>query len=349
MDLAQLAEYDGHELVVSFREPACGLRGFIGIHSTRLGPATGGTRYVSYASERDALRDALRLSRAMTSKCALAGVPYGGGKAVIMRDPKKPKSVALLRAYANVVNSLGGNYTTGEDVGIDMHDIRILHKRSKFINGVRGDLGPWAARGVFEAMCAALRAVYGTSSFRGRTLAVKGLGKVGLGLCQLAAAAGAKRIVAGDVSPDAVRAAKKLLPQLVIVRPEAVIRERADVFAPCALSGDLAMRSIRKLRAGIVCGGANNQLATPADGARLHKAGIVYVPDYLANAGGLIAIVGEMRKGKYNKAWVERKVCGIGRTTAKVLALSAKRRKPLVDVADTIVRDRLSKTKARSR
>jgi leucine dehydrogenase len=185
MNISSLPEFDGHESVHFIADKISGLRSFIAIHNTNRGPATGGTRYWHYENEREALRDALKLSRAMTYKCALADVPFGGGKAVILAN-KKPKTKALFEAYARGVNLLGGHFTTGEDVGIAEHDLRVMQKESKYINGrpgLAGELGPWAALGVFSAMQAALKAVFGNFEFRGKTFAVKGIGKVGGGLC----------------------------------------------------------------------------------------------------------------------------------------------------------------------
>ena len=337
LNFKELPGFDNHELVVHHNDPATGLRGFIAIHNTNLGPATGGTRYWRYAGDEEALADALRLSRAMTYKCALAGVPFGGGKSVIMADPRRPKNAAFLRAYARKVDVLNGLYTTGEDVGISDSDVHVMAKESRFINGARGagDLAPWAARGVFYGMQAALKARYGTDDMFGRTIAVKGLGKLGFFLCKLINDAGGN-LIGADVSDSALRAARRAFPKMKIVRPTEIHKQEVDIYSPCALGNEFGAPTVAQLKCAIVCGGANNQLVTREDGARLHKRSILYVPDYLANAGGLINVVGEFHKGGYSRAWVEKKTKDIRSTAAKVIALSQKTRKSTSEVADEL-------------
>ena len=341
MNITSLPEFDGHESVTFLHDRAAGLRSFIAIHNTNLGPATGGTRYAHYASEEEALKDALNLSRAMTYKCALADVPYGGGKGVIMAN-RKPKTKVLVAAYARGVNILGGRFTTGEDVGITEHDLRVMQKESKYVNGrpgLAGELGPWAALGVFSAMRAALKAIFGDSRIEGKTFAVKGLGKVGSELCAHIGKEGGT-IMAADIDPLAIRRAKARFPKIKIVSPKEIPFVKADVFAPCAMGGDFTAETIKKLKCAIVCGGANNQLTSREDGTRLHKRGILYVPDYVANAGGLINVAGEMRKNGYHRAWVERKVLGIRNTVSEIIELSHATKKPMHEVADRLAEAR---------
>ena len=337
----KLPEFDRHKLVAAFADEASGLRGFIGIHNTNLGPATGGTRYWRYASERDALRDVLKLSRAMTYKCALAGVPYGGGKAVIVKNPRRLKGPALLRAYARVINLFNGSFYTGEDVGMTEQDVEFLARHSRFINGLpgrAGDPAPWAALSVFYATEAGLKALYGSASMEGKAFAIKGLGKVGSELARLITERGGM-VYGADTAPDAVKKAARRFPRIKIVRPSEIHRMPVDVFSPCALGGDFNGRTIAHLKCAMICGGANNQLASPADGARLHERGILYVPDYVANAGGLINVCEEWNKDGYRREAVTRKVAAVGRTVSHILGLARRQNKPTSAVADRMAED----------
>jgi glutamate dehydrogenase/leucine dehydrogenase len=329
-------EFDNHEAVINFLDIKSGLRAFVAIHNTNLGPATGGTRYLSYKKEEDALKDALRLSKAMTYKCALAGVPYGGGKAVIMA-PKK-RSVALFKAYAERINLLKGSYTTGEDVGIEEKDLRVMHEISPYINGrpaVGGALAPWTALGIEKAIEPALYSVYGSASFSGRKFAVKGLGKIGLALVERILEKGGE-VYGADVNAKVVEEAKKIFPELKIVSTHKIRSLKVDVFSPCALGGEIDQKALRELKCSIVCGGANNQLANNNIGEKLHRKGILYIPDYLANAGGLINIVAEMRPQGYSENWVRDRVLNIKNTSKKVIVLSTKTNSPASEVADKL-------------
>lgn len=336
LEIERLPEFDNHELVSYFYDKKTGLRGFVAIHNTNLGPAAGGTRYWPYPSEEDALRDVLNLSKAMTYKCALAGVPYGGGKAVIIANPQKPKTRNFLAAYTRVVNLLKGNFITGEDAGIDERDIDILTKHSKFIVGRKskgGDLSPWAALGVFSAIQAALSFVFGENHIERKTFTIKGLGKVGGELIGLIYASGG-RVIGADINSEKVALARKRFPGIKIVKPEAIHKQKCDVFVPCALGCEINSLTIKEFNCPIVCGAANNQLCEPEDGLLIHRRGILYVPDYLANAGGLINVVGELRKGGYNRKWVEAKCLGIRKTTFEILKLSKKKNLPTSVIAD---------------
>lgn len=328
-----LPEFDSHEAVVSIFDGTVGLRGFIALHSTVRGPATGGTRYAVYASETDALRDALRLSRAMTYKCALADVPYGGGKAVLIKDPDHAGSKALLRAYADRVNMLGGYFYTGQDVGISENDVAVMREVTPFVGSKAGNLGQWAALGVFHAMKASLRETLGSSSFAGRTVAVKGLGKLGFPLCEMIYRAGGNLIIA-DVDDAAVKRALRAFPNAKAVDPHAVHQQTVDVYSPCALGREFNEKTVGELKCKLVCGGANNQLASNKDGILLYERGIQYVPDYLANAGGLISVMDERGRGGYHRIRVMRKIKKIGETARNVIRRAAKERRPASEVAD---------------
>ncbi len=338
-NITDFKEFDGHEAVLFAHDRPSGLRAFIVIHNTNIGPATGGTRYAAYVSEEDALREALRLSRAMTYKCALAGVRHGGGKGVIIANPKADRR-KIFAAYAQAVNRLGGWFTTGEDVGVGEHDIAAMRKYSRFVNGRRGqagDLGPWAARGVFKAMLSAAAVVFGSADLLGKTVAVKGLGKVGLNLCKLLSAAGAN-IVAADVSREAVIVARRSIPGIQIVPTARIHRERLDIYGPCAMGGEFTTKTAKEVRASIICGGANNQLATPEVDAAFRRRGVVYVPDYVANAGGLIAVAGELDARGWSRKRVARKIENIGTTVHKILLVSERTRRPTGAVADAMAR-----------
>lgn len=338
MTISALKEFDGHELVSFVADEEAGLKAFIAIHNTRLGPATGGTRYWNYRSETEAIRDVLKLSRAMTYKCALARVPYGGGKGVIISNSRNSHKKRILAAYAEKVNLFNGKFTTGEDVGIYEVDIKIMLKHSPFINGrpsVAGDPSPWAALGIFCAIQGALENVFGSPDVSGRSVAVKGIGKVGMCLCELLHKHGAL-IVAADINSKRVRLAREKFPGIRIVSPLDIHKQKVDVYAPCALGDEFNKKTIPHLRCGIICGGANNQLASREDGDRLHSWGILYVPDYVANAGGLINVVAELDKRGYSRRRVIRKVKGIRNTAKRIIRFSEKHNRPTSEVADQL-------------
>ena len=347
-NLQSFEEFDNHELVASLVDRKSGLRGFIAIHNTNLGPAAGGTRYWHYRSEQDALRDALRLSKAMTYKCALARVPHGGGKGVIIANSNHHTRKDFLVAYAKRVNLLNGSFYTGEDVGLTKEYVETLTRNSRFIIGrerLAGNPSPWAAKGVFYAMQAALEAVFGSQEVEGHTFAISGVGKVGEMLCDLIYRQGGEVVVA-DINADRIKSVKRKFPRIAVVSPSEIHKQRVDVYAPCALGNEFNKKTIPHVRAQIICGGANNQLASPEDGNRLHSWGILYVPDYLANAGGLINVVAEIDSGGYSRKKVERKVKGIKNTAKKIIELSAKKNKPTSEVADRLAEEIFLKKKA---
>lgn len=341
LPIEKMSEFDGHEMVSFINDERTGLRGFIAIHNTRLGPATGGTRYWTYNSEKDALRDVLKLSRAMTYKCALAGVAYGGGKGVIMRNSRRPKNDALLQAYARAVNLFNGSFYTGEDVGMTEHDVEFLAGHCKFINGLpgrAGDPAPWAALGVFHSIEASLEAVFGTAAMEGRIFAIKGLGKLGSELARLIFEQGGE-VYGADISADAVKKAAKRFPKLKIIKAAEIHKIKADVFSPCALGGDFNGKTILQLNSDIVCGGANNQLVSVRDGARLQEQDVLYIPDYVANAGGLISVAEEWNPTGYHAENVRRKVAAIKKTAAHIIEKSRRDHMPTSIVADRMAED----------
>lgn len=285
------------EAVVRLGDPETGLTGVIVIHSTRLGPAAGGCRFLDYPSDAAALTDALRLAEGMSYKNALAGLPLGGGKAVIRRPAGTFVRAALFRAFGRAVAALDGRYITAEDVGTRVEDMLSVADATVHVAGLPatqgapgGDPSPWTALGVFKAMEVAVRRRLG-AELGDVTVAVQGLGQVGFALCEMLHQAGARLIVAEPRSDVAARAAARFGAE--IMNSRALLEARADVLAPCALGGVLTAESVARLRAQVVCGAANNQLATPAQGAELADRAILYAPDYLVNAGGIINVAAE--------------------------------------------------------
>ncbi|MGI8931683.1 MAG: Leu/Phe/Val dehydrogenase [Sphingomicrobium sp.] len=288
-------DFDAHEALHFVTDQASGLRAIIAMHSTHLGPAAGGTRFWPYADDADALTDALRLSRGMSYKNAMAGLPLGGGKAVILAHADRAKSPELLAAFGRAIDRLGGNYVTAEDVGMSVADMIAIRKQTEFVAGlpaeggeVGGDPGPHTSLGVFLGIKAAVKRALGKDSLAGLHLALQGAGSVAGGVARLAAAEGAKLSIA-DVDRDRVQ---RLSAETgaAIVSPDDVLALEADVLSPCALGAILTEQSIAELNAPIVAGGANNQLATREDGQRLAARGILYAPDYVMNAGGIINV-----------------------------------------------------------
>lgn len=301
---AELHAFGGpaHEQIVHCYDPPTGLRAIVAIHSTALGPALGGTRFREYADEDAALDDVLRLSRAMTYKNACAGLDHGGGKAVILGNPATDKSEPLLRAYGRFLASLGGRYITACDVGTYVTDMDVIAREcppgSNWVtgrspeDGGAGDSGVLTAFGVFQGMRAAAAHAWGEPTLRGRRVAVSGVGKVGRRLIGHLLADGAT-VLAGDVSPPAVEAVRATHPDVTFVTPDELLGADVDVFSPCALGGALTESNVGSLSARVVCGGANNQLATPRTATLLADAGVLYVPDFVVNAGGVIQVADE--------------------------------------------------------
>jgi valine dehydrogenase (NAD+) len=320
------ARFEGHEQVVFGSDDATGLRCIIAIHSTKLGPAIGGTRFRPYASDDEALTDVLRLSAAMTAKAACAGLDAGGGKAVIIGDPATDASEGLLRAYGRVIAGLGGRYVTACDIGTTPAHMATIGRETRWVTGKdtveggSGDSGVMTAHGVHLGMRAAAAAAFGDATLAGRHVAVQGLGKVGGRLVAHLVDEGAKVTVA-DVSEQAVDRVADL-PGVEVVGIDDVLLVDADVVSPNALGGVLDAVTIGRLHARVVCGGANNQLATPEDGARLHERGILFAPDYVVNAGGLIAVADELHPGGHDPARTRRRVDAIPATLTRIIERS---------------------------
>lgn len=287
--------FDDHESVHQFVDRASGLRAIIAIHSTMLGSAAGGCRYMHYPNSSDGLADALRLSRAMTYKNAMAGLPFGGGKGIVLGERATPKSAELLEAFGRAVQSLGGRYITGQDIGVAQRDLQYIARKTSYVAGVAGSSGtsndntsPWTALGVLLGIQAAVEYELKYNGLRDIRVAVQGVGKVGSELCRLLHSAGAK-IFVSDTNKIALDSLCDELPVVPVPFGD-IMRCEADVFSPCALGQILNAGNIPKLLARIVAGAANNQLATPADGDSLADRGILYAPDYIINAGGVISV-----------------------------------------------------------
>lgn len=307
--------------IVRLDDPDAGLEGLIVLHSTRLGPAAGGCRIWPYADMTEATADALRLAEGMTYKNALAGLPFGGGKTVIRQPAAGFDRTALFAAFGRAVDALGGRYVTAEDVGTSPADMEHVATATRYVAGLDrgagrpgGNPSPYTARGVFRAMEVAVARRLGRS-LEDVTVAVQGLGSVGFALCELLHAAGAKLVVAEQRSELAARAAVAFGAQLA--GTSTILEAKADVFAPCALGAVLDAQSIPRLKAHVVCGAANNQLATPEDGVRLAEKGVLYCPDYVVNSGGIVNVAGEYFG--WSTEEVERRIGAIGQTLGRVL------------------------------
>ncbi|MBI3633195.1 MAG: leucine dehydrogenase [Candidatus Vogelbacteria bacterium] len=341
--LHNFKEFDQHQAVYELTEHKSGLNGFISIHSTaNSGIAIGGTRYFVYASEDDAIRDALNLSRAMTYKCAITGINLGGGKAVLMAGGKG-KSPVMMDSYARAVNSLNGLFRTGEDVGINESDVIKMGEVSKYILGLPGaggDPSPWAALSVFRSIEAALEKVFDSEVVNGRTFAVKGVGKVGAELVRLLYDCGGEITIA-DIDSNRTTELSKKYPGVKIALPEDIHKMNVDLYAPCAMGGEFNVETANELNCKIVCGSANNQLAYKGIGKLMYNRGIIYVPDYLANAGGLINVADELDTGGYNNGRVKNNVLGIRDIVKRVLVNSTKEGRPTNEISDKFAEDLL--------
>jgi leucine dehydrogenase len=312
MGLFELTDKMGHEQVVYCNDPETGLKAIIAIHDTTLGPALGGCRFWDYQTEEEALVDVLRLSRGMTYKAAVAGLPLGGGKAVIIGDSKKLKSEAFFRSFGKFVNSLEGRYITAEDVNIKVQDINYVGEETKYVSGVTtrehgsGDPSPVTAYGVFQGIKASVKHQLNTDSLKGVRVAVQGTGAVGSYLCGYLKEEGADLTVA-DINQDAVKAISEKF-DAKIMDTHTIHSADVDVFAPCALGGIINDDTIPQLKAKIVAGGANNQLLEEdRHGMMLRESGILYAPDYVINAGGLINVCGELKQSTAEESLAEAK------------------------------------------
>jgi leucine dehydrogenase len=335
-------EFDQHESLSYVQDPASGLQAIIAIHSTALGPAAGGCRRWQYVSDADALTDALRLSRGMTYKNAVAGLKFGGGKAVILANDAAPKSPELFHAFGRAVENLNGSYITAEDVGCSVEDMHYVNQVTSYVSGLPksghsagGDPSPITALGVFYGIESAAKARLGADSLQGLRIAVQGVGHVGLHLCRLLHAAGATLLVS-DVDRSNLQLARDELP-VTEVGPAELLFSDVDVLAPCALGNILTSQTIPKIKAKIIAGAANNQLATTADGARLADRDILYAPDYVINAGGIINVAHEYL-GNSSEEQVRAEVARIPQRLELIFAEAKATRRPTNVIADDLAR-----------
>jgi len=332
----------GHEQVVLCHEPRSGLRAIIAIHDTTLGPSLGGVRHWHYPSDADALRDALRLSRAMTYKAAISGLDQGGGKAVVLAPASGGGGEAVFRALGRFIDTLGGRYIAAEDVGTSPREMEWISRETPWVTGVdpsvggSGDPSPYTAIGVFEGMRAACDHHFGTADLGGRRIVVQGCGHVGAPLVQMLCEAGAV-VECADLNDERAQVLAAVGARPV---PLAGLLEReCDVFAPCALGGGISDESIPLLRCQVICGAANNQLAHEGGAEALAARGITYAPDYVVNAGGIVNIAEELRG--YDPVRAERRCRAIGATTAAVLERAQHAGITPAAAADLIARERI--------
>ena len=335
-------EFRDHEDVVFACDRETGLSAIIAIHSTTLGPSLGGCRVWPYATSAEALTDALRLSRGMTYKNALAGLDLGGGKAVIIADPRKDKTPAMMEAFGRHVDRLSGTYITAEDVGVSPDDMEHISRATNHVRGTRatglGDPSPYTALGVFTGIRASARHVYGTDDLSGLTVSVQRLGHVGFDVTERLHEAGAKLVVSDIHAPSVLKAIETFGARAV--DPAEAHRVEADIFVPCALGAGLNATTIPQIQAKIVAGAANNQLQTAADGEALKARGILYAPDYAINAGGVISIALATPGG--NDEAVRVKTLAIGDTLTEIFERAKAEDRTPEQIADRIAEERLS-------
>ena len=336
-----------HEQVVFCHDPASGLKAIIGLYSTALGPGLGGTRFYPYATEADALTDVLALSQGMAYKNALAGLDLGGGKAVIIGDPRADKSEALLRAYGRFVESINGRYFTACDVGTFSPDMDVIARETSYVtgrtveHGGAGDSSVLTAFGVYQGMRASGEHVWGTTSLAGRTVGIAGVGKVGRHLVRHLVEEDA-RVVVTDVSTAALEAVTAAHPSVRVVdSTDALVAEQLDVFAPCALGHALTDTVVSTLSARVVCGGANNQLAHDGTAKLLTEKGITYAPDYCVNAGGVIQVADELDPNGFSFDRAKARATGIFDTTLAVLERAATEQITSAEAADRQAEQRM--------
>ena len=335
-----LPDFDAHEEIHFIDDEKCGLKAIIAVHSTHLGPAAGGARFWHYPKDAEALTDALRLSRGMSYKNAMAGLPLGGGKSVIVADSNRTKTPDLLHAFGKAVDHLGGRYVTAEDVGINVADMIEVARSTKFVAGlpnsagdVGGDPGPHTSLGVFLGIKAAVKRALGKDTLEGLHIAMQGAGSVATGVALHACAEGAKLTIADVDQAKAQKLADATSGE--VVSPDEILSLEADVVSPNALGAILTEQSIAALRAPIVAGGANNQLATPEDGQRVHQRGILYAPDYVINAGGIINVCTEYL-GDGDASLVRQRIEGIPVRLEQIWAESANTGRDPAAVADAM-------------
>lgn len=346
------AERRGHEQVVIFHYPQVGLKAVVGIHSTALGPALGGCRMRLYTDENQAIDDALRLSEGMTYKSALAGLDLGGGKSCIIADPKMVEGRReLFLQFGECLNHLGGRYITAEDMGTSVSDIMVMRERTKFAAGFAAEMGgggdpsPWTAYGVFQSILAASERRYGSRDLNGRTIALQGVGHVGMYLLKHVREAGAKVVVC-DTNTEALEQAKRDF-GVEVVSTEAIYDVECDIYSPNAIGQTVNSDTVKRLKCDIIAGAANNQLIDSSMHAELESRKILYCPDFVINAGGVISVGAEYVPGGWKESWVREKVNQIYHTLQRVLDESEKRGKFPEVVAVELAKERVQAAEAK--
>ena len=345
MSIFSHPDFDDHEGVYSFSDPASGLKTFIAVHNTNRGPASGGTRFWEYANDQEALTDVLRLSRAMSYKNAMAEIPLGGGKGVIIRPKGDFDRKALFSAYGRAVEKVGGQYITAEDVGVSPDDMEIIKTQTDYVAGLdegdaaSGDPSPHTADGIFRGLGVAVQHKLRVEGFGGLIVAIQGLGHVGYNLASRLHKSGARLIVADINSEVTAKAANEFKAQVVDINE--IHAQEVDIYAPCALGGAINTDTIEDINAFIIGGAANNQLKTTNMGEALRERDILYCPDYVLNAGGIINVASEV-SGRYDYDWVDGKLENIKASLQEVFDRSDKTSKPTNEIADIMARVRLA-------
>lgn len=353
IDASSYDDFDGHEQVVYFEDDTVGLNAVIGVHNTNLGPSFGGCRIHNYTCIEDAITDALRLSKGMTYKSALAGLPLGGGKAVIIADSKTDKSPEKIKAFGEAVEAMAGAYITAEDVGSSDQDMVTISGMTSYVsglpkqeNGLGGNPSPFTAKGVFYGMQAGLNTVFNTDSFDGVHVVVKGVGSVGYDLCRYLDEAGAKLTIT-DINQMALKKAQEEFRDVTIVDPISAHEVPCDILAPCALGNSINPQTLADIKAKLITGAANNQLSATSMGTVLHKKGVIYAPDYVVNAGGIIAVGYEYFSKSdvnpfnhdINEEMLHRHIAKIKDTTTSILSVSQSEKQPSNIIADRMAEE----------
>lgn len=341
MNIFEAMEQYGHEELVFWHDKAAGLKAIVAIHDTTLGPALGGLRMWPYESEDDAITDALRLSRGMTYKNAAMGLDLGGGKSVIWADSRQDKTEARLRSFGRLIQSLGGRYITAEDVGVNADDMAVVARETEFVGGLKetsGDPSPATALGVLEGMKAAMVIAFGNADFHGRRVAIQGLGHVGALLGDMLREQGAELTVT-DIHDEGRAVAERL--GATWVEPDAIYAVEADVFAPCALGAIINDKTIGQFKCRVIAGSANNQLKEAKHGVELLNRGIVYVPDYVINGGGVVNVADEFHRDGYNQERAFARVRAIGKQVTEILQHARQEKIPTQEAADQVAETRI--------
>lgn len=337
--------FDNHRLVTFFHDSGTGLNGFVSIHrGSTLTPAFGATRIWNYKSYEEALIDSLRLSKAMSRKAAMAGLNCGGAKAVIISGNKIRDRKNFLKSYAEKVNLLGGHFVTGADVGISREDVIALRRFSPYFVGVNVDPVRFTGLGLFYSIQVCLKEVFGSENLEGRSFAIQGVGKIGSELLKYIYPY-THDICITDIDKSALKSTLVKYPDIKIVDANEILKQKVDVFSPCALSSCLNKKTIKSLKCSIVVGGANNQLEDETISDKLNEMGILYAPDYVVNSGGLISVYAEYENHGADNDYIEKKVKGIKPTVKKILEVSKKCKRSTLVVSNKIAQERIKKLK----